>query len=145
MTRLIGFRWTCGNVCSREVLIVRGLVIIFFDMKRCKSLHTKAIDGCPLYRNRVVNDSINVSRSPHHHDSVMRRRRHLDTTHEREPEPPVDTLAQQTFLGDDSAEATPLPIPNRAVKLRCADGTQGLPLWQSRSSPGLSLKAPLGS
>gem|GEM_PF-4695513 len=49
MTRLIGFRWTCGNVCSREVLIVRGLVIIFFVEKRIKLLLTKhQFDGCPI-------------------------------------------------------------------------------------------------
>ena len=30
MIRLIGLRWTHGNMWSREVLIVRGLVIVFF-------------------------------------------------------------------------------------------------------------------
>jgi hypothetical protein len=31
MTGLIGFRWTHGNVWSREVLIVRGLTTLFFS------------------------------------------------------------------------------------------------------------------
>ncbi len=37
--------------------------------------------------------------------------------------------------GDDGGEDTPLPIPNRAVKLASADGTAGETLWESRSSP----------
>ncbi len=36
------------------------------------------------------------------------------------------------YLGDKSAGATPLPIPNRAVKPRCADGTARATLWESR-------------
>ncbi|MCB2301104.1 hypothetical protein LGL05_25475, partial [Clostridium tagluense] len=27
-------------------------------------------------------------------------------------------------------------IPNRSVKLQCANGTAGVTLWESRSSPG---------
>ena len=38
-------------------------------------------------------------------------------------------------LGDDSDEGTPLPIPNRVVKLVSADGTAGETPWESRSSP----------
>lgn len=37
--------------------------------------------------------------------------------------------------GDDGGEDTPLPIPNRVVKLASADGTAGETLWESRSSP----------
>ena len=35
---------------------------------------------------------------------------------------------------------TPLPIPNRAVKHRSADGTWGATPWESRSPPVFSLK-----
>jgi hypothetical protein len=38
--------------------------------------------------------------------------------------------------GAYSAGETPLPIPNREVKPRSADGTAGLPRWESRSVPG---------
>jgi hypothetical protein len=31
---------------------------------------------------------------------------------------------------------TPVPIPNTMVKLQSADGTAGVALWKSRSSPG---------
>ncbi len=37
--------------------------------------------------------------------------------------------------GDDGEEVTPVPIPNTAVKLFCADGTWGEAPWESRSSP----------
>ena len=33
-------------------------------------------------------------------------------------------------------KVTPVPIPNTKVKLQCADGTAGVTLWESRSSPG---------
>ena len=38
--------------------------------------------------------------------------------------------------GDYGMKVTPLPIPNRSVKLQCANGTAGATLWESRSSPG---------
>ena len=41
--------------------------------------------------------------------------------------------ARHRFLGDYSAGVPPLPIPNRAVKPRSADGTAIR--WESRSSP----------
>ena len=37
---------------------------------------------------------------------------------------------------------TPLPIPNRAVKPLCADGTWGATSWESRSPPVLSYCGP---
>ena len=37
--------------------------------------------------------------------------------------------------GDDGEEATPVPIPNTAVKLLSADGTWRAAAWESRSSP----------
>src|SRR5660397_196982 len=40
-------------------------------------------------------------------------------------------------FGGDGGEATPVPIPNTAVKLSSADGTAGLPPWESRSPPNL--------
>src|SRR3954451_10388619 len=36
---------------------------------------------------------------------------------------------------------TPLPIPNRAVKPLCADGTWGATPWESRSPPVLLTRA----
>src|SRR3954451_14222740 len=36
-----------------------------------------------------------------------------------------------------SERETPLPIPNRAVKPLCADGTWGATSWESRSPPVL--------
>ena len=42
--------------------------------------------------------------------------------------------------GDYRAGVTPLPISNREVKLRLADGTTTAGLWESRSSPDLYLK-----
>ena len=34
MIRLIGLRWKRGNVCSREVLIVRGLALCVVFVRR---------------------------------------------------------------------------------------------------------------
>ena len=36
------------------------------------------------------------------------------------------------FPGDDCEEATPVPIPNTAVKLLRADNTWGVALWEGR-------------
>ncbi len=41
----------------------------------------------------------------------------------------------ELLLGDFAVEGTPLPIPNREVKLHRADGTARAALWESRSSP----------
>ena len=41
------------------------------------------------------------------------------------------------FVGDNCVEATPVPIPNTAVKLYSADGTAGAARWESTSSPAL--------
>lgn len=57
----------------------------------------------------------------------------------REAQPRTSgTLSQQTrghVAGDHSAGETPVPIPNTAVKPRCADGTAGATWWESTSSP----------
>ena len=45
------------------------------------------------------------------------------------------------FSGDYTAGETPLPIPNRAVKPLCADGTWGATPWESRSPPGYNMKS----
>ena len=37
--------------------------------------------------------------------------------------------------GDHRGGATPVPIPNTAVKPSIADGTAGYPLWESRTLP----------
>jgi hypothetical protein len=47
-----------------------------------------------------------------------------------------------TFVGDDCVEATPVPIPNTAVKLYSADGTAGVARWESTTLPALHRKAP---
>lgn len=47
-----------------------------------------------------------------------------------------------TFVGDDCVEATPVPIPNTAVKLYSADGTAGVARWESTTLPALYWEAP---
>ena len=47
-----------------------------------------------------------------------------------------------TFVGDHCVEATPVPIPNTAVKLYSADGTAGAARWESTSSPASYGKPP---
>ena len=49
------------------------------------------------------------------------------------------------FSGDYRAGVTPLPISNREVKLRLADGTTTAGLWESRSSPDFILKPQLSN
>ena len=39
------------------------------------------------------------------------------------------------FFGGHSEEVPPVPIPNTAVKLFCADGTAWETVWESRSPP----------
>ena len=40
--------------------------------------------------------------------------------------------------GGYDVKVTPLPIPNRMVKLHCAESTAGEALWQGRLLPGLN-------
>ena len=47
------------------------------------------------------------------------------------------------FSGDYTAGETPLPIPNRAVKPRRADGTIWVTVWESRSLPGVFDESPI--
>ena len=47
----------------------------------------------------------------------------------------------ENFPGGYSGGGTPLPIPNREVKPSSADGTAWETLWESRSLPGIILKA----
>ena len=39
--------------------------------------------------------------------------------------------------GDDGVEETLLSIPNRKVKLYCANGTAWATVWESRTLPGI--------
>ena len=39
------------------------------------------------------------------------------------------------FIGGNSEEDPPVPIPNTEVKLFCADGTAWATMWESRSPP----------
>ena len=48
---------------------------------------------------------------------------------------------QFEFPGDHTAGATPVPIPNTAVKPRRANVTARFAEWESRSSPGLKSAA----
>jgi hypothetical protein len=59
----------------------------------------------------------------------------------RKPRSDAAEAARRQFSGDDVEEAIPDPIPNSEVKLFRADGTARARAWESRSSPGLSLKA----
>ena len=45
-------------------------------------------------------------------------------------------LALKVFPGLVSGGATPVPIPNTAVKPSSADGTARETVWESRSTPG---------
>ena len=45
--------------------------------------------------------------------------------------------------GDDSVRALPVPMSNTEVKPHCADGTAGVTLWESRTSPP-TLSVPKG-
>ena len=44
-------------------------------------------------------------------------------------------IISENKSGDNGLKVTPVPIPNTKVKLQCADGTAGVTLWKSRSSP----------
>ena len=55
--------------------------------------------------------------------------------------PPFQVLLD--FSGDNTAGETPLPIPNRAVKPRRADGTIWATVWESRSLPGVIDESPV--
>jgi hypothetical protein len=54
----------------------------------------------------------------------------------------VDALTGHPFFGGHSEEAPPVPIPNTAVKLFCADGTAWATVWESRSPPNLFIPSP---
>ena len=46
-------------------------------------------------------------------------------------------IRHHSLFGDHSEEATPVPIPNTAVKLLSGDGTTGFIPWESSTSPKL--------
>ncbi len=54
-------------------------------------------------------------------------------------------MMYNNYSGDYRAGVTPLPISNREVKLRLADGTTTAGLWESRSSPDFILKPQLSN
>ena len=49
---------------------------------------------------------------------------------------PAETRPDAIDPGDSSGEATPVPIPNTAVKLSSAEDTPGVAPRENRSSPG---------
>src|ERR1017187_9285714 len=55
------------------------------------------------------------------------------------PRPEAGPVCHQ-FLGDLSERDPPVPIPNTVVKPLSPDGTARASVWESRKSPGLSLK-----
>ena len=55
----------------------------------------------------------------------------------------ANKLFLEFFSGDYAAGVTPLPIPNRAVKPRRADGTLLVRARESRSLPGILFRATL--
>src|SRR4051794_33746856 len=57
---------------------------------------------------------------------------------------PPRAARSRTISGGYCAGETPLPIPNRAVKPRSADGTWLARAWESRSPPVLLTSRPLG-
>ena len=58
---------------------------------------------------------------------------------------PLERVRVRLFFSGDYREGeTPLPIPNREVKLLIADGTTTARLWESRSLPGIYFKASVG-
>ena len=56
---------------------------------------------------------------------------------------PVSCFLTPDFFGGHSEEVPPVPIPNTAVKLFCADGTAWEAVWESRTPPTFYIKAPL--
>jgi hypothetical protein len=52
-----------------------------------------------------------------------------------------DSQIVEEFSGDHSKGETPDPIPNSEVKPFSADGTARETVWESRTSPGIIIKA----
>ena len=48
----------------------------------------------------------------------------------------IERSRMNSKSGDNGPCETPLPISNRTVKTRSADGTAGVALWESRELPG---------
>ena len=53
--------------------------------------------------------------------------------------------ARSKISGDHGGGATPVPIPNTAVKPASADGTWGASPWESRTSPDFFTEGPVAS
>ena len=47
----------------------------------------------------------------------------------------INNIIKDNFSGDDNEEATPVPIPNTAVKLFDAENTQWVTTWEDRKLP----------
>lgn len=108
MTWLIGFTYKHGNMFSGEVLIIRGLTIKRYFCKSC--LHPRITS---LWLDYIIALTF-----------VYYRYKACDLL-------PVS----KNLSGGYSVKVTPLLIPNRVVKLYCADGTAWGPVWKSRSLP----------
>ena len=118
---------------SREVLIVRGLVIMFLFEQHvvcpeCASTLVSILLGCVL-----VLTSSSTSQSTSRFHPIEPTAVTVSTVSAVSiNQPSSDFPTTEQSLGDDCAGDTPLPIPNRVVKPRCADGTASELVWQSR-------------
>lgn len=123
MIRLIGLRWTHGNMWSREVLIVRGLVIMFLFEQHVVCPECASTLVSILLGGVLVLTSSSTSRF-HPIEPTAVTVSVVSAVSINLPSSDFPTTEQS--LGDDCAGDTPLPIPNRVVKPVCADGTSTL-------------------
>ena len=125
---------------SREVLIVRGLVIMFLFEQHvvcpeCASTLVSILLGCVLVlTSSSTSQSISQSTSRFHpiEPTAVTVSTVSVVSAVSINQPSSDFPTTEQSLGDDCAGDTPLPIPNRVVKPRCADGTASELVWQSR-------------
>lgn len=126
MTRWIGLRWKPGNRWSQEVLIVRGLAHIHRF-----TLHS-SLESKTLWLNDLHFSLLRSLSYEHIHTLVLILYTSAPKRNGSVGTGPHQHVAHGNFLGDDDAGVTPLPIPNRVVKPRCANGTASELVWESR-------------
>ena len=114
MTTLIGYRWKCSDVWSRVVLITRKLPFIILFSLESKFLSSQILKRATLdaFSKVIVIPSCQCKRQPGTGKPVRIRYKNC------------------WWL---QRGGSPLPIPNREVKLVSADGTAIL--WESMSPP----------
>ena len=114
MTTLIGYRWKCSDVWSRVVLITRKLPFIILFSLESKFLSSQILKRATLdaFSEVIVIPSCQCKKQ-------------LGTGK------PVRIRYKNCWWLQRGG--SPLPIPNREVKLHSADGTAFR--WESRSPP----------